>query len=342
MLAVRLLVRDALVKPLLHYPGSKWGAAPWIIRHFPAHTAYVEPFFGSGAVLMRKPPVRSELANDINGAVVAFFRMVRDAPQELAAAIAMTPYARDELAAARTDLHGDLTDLEKARRLAILGWQTRGGAQRRHPAWRFDMHGDARKSLSGTWADLPGRILAVADRFRTVAIENRPALEVIEKCSARQGEKILIYADPPYLFGSTDERLYDHDMRTVDDHLELLGRLDAHPGPVVLSAYDHPAYTERLASWVRVTRKSRNQSNAARLEILWLNPVAARQASLDLLMDDLDQEYSERTLVDEAKSPASLAGAAGSDLRDTPAERTIIRDDSVRGLSMVLDDTGPA
>lgn len=269
------------LKPVLRYPGAKWGIGPWVVSHFPPHDAYIEPFFGSGAVLMRKLPSRSELANDLDASVVAFFRVLRDQPQELAAALAMTPYSRDELLASR-EPGDDLDDVEKARRLAVSCWQTRGGAQsRRRPGWRFDMYGAANKSLAGTWATLPARILAIAQRFASVAIENRPALEVIDLVRAR-GHQTLIYADPPYLLGSIDQRLYRHGMKTEAEHLELLEALDRHPGPVVLSAYPNRLYTERLAHWQSATHASRNQVNELRTEVLWMNTRASGHGQLRL------------------------------------------------------------
>ncbi len=39
------------MKAVLKYPGSKWSLAKWIINFFPDHHSYLEPFFGSGAVL---------------------------------------------------------------------------------------------------------------------------------------------------------------------------------------------------------------------------------------------------------------------------------------------------
>ena len=36
---------------LLNYPGAKWGMAPEIVALMPPHRSYLEPFFGSGAVL---------------------------------------------------------------------------------------------------------------------------------------------------------------------------------------------------------------------------------------------------------------------------------------------------
>lgn len=41
---------------LLNYPGAKWGMAKQICSLMPAHRSYLEPFFGSGAVLFNKPP----------------------------------------------------------------------------------------------------------------------------------------------------------------------------------------------------------------------------------------------------------------------------------------------
>lgn len=37
---------------IMKYPGAKWALAEWIIAHFPPHHSYLEPFFGSGAVLL--------------------------------------------------------------------------------------------------------------------------------------------------------------------------------------------------------------------------------------------------------------------------------------------------
>ena len=274
------------IQPVLRYPGAKWGLAPWIIRHLPPHEAYVEPFFGSGAVLLRKDPSRSELVNDIDGNVVAFFRVLRDRPEDLARVLALTPYAREELHLARGPEIDD--DLERARRLAVACWQTRGGAlSRRHPGWRFDIHGAANQSLAATWATLPERVVEAALRMRHVAIDNRPALHILE-LARRRGEQTLVYADPPYLGRTLQDgrtaqqfRLYLHEM-TLPEHVELLEALDRHPGPVVLSGYPSDLYAARLTHWTTVAHTSRNQVHDVRTEVLWLNPVAARQATLDL------------------------------------------------------------
>ena len=51
------------MKAIVKYPGGKWGLAKWIISFFPPHHTYLEPFFGSGAVLFRKPRNDIETVN---------------------------------------------------------------------------------------------------------------------------------------------------------------------------------------------------------------------------------------------------------------------------------------
>ncbi|MBQ3215733.1 MAG: DNA adenine methylase, partial [Oscillospiraceae bacterium] len=65
---------------LINYPGSKWGMAKEIVSLMPSHRSYLEPYFGSGAVLFNKPPSAIETINDIDGEVVNFFEILRKLP----------------------------------------------------------------------------------------------------------------------------------------------------------------------------------------------------------------------------------------------------------------------
>jgi len=85
-----------ITRPALRYHGGKWKIAKWIIEHFPEHVCYCEPFGGGASVLLRKAPSRIEVYNDINTLVVNFFRVLRERPAELMAAIELTPYSREE------------------------------------------------------------------------------------------------------------------------------------------------------------------------------------------------------------------------------------------------------
>ena len=61
---------------IIKYPGAKWGIAEWIISHFPPHHSYLEPFFGSGAVLFNKQRSAIETVNDLDGNVVNLFEWI--------------------------------------------------------------------------------------------------------------------------------------------------------------------------------------------------------------------------------------------------------------------------
>ncbi|WP_021880604.1 DNA adenine methylase [Paenibacillus sp. P22] len=109
------------VPRILHYPGSKWSMADWIISHMPEHSTYLEPFFGSGAVLFNKEPAVLETVNDLDGDVVNLFRVVRERPEELAHALRWTPYARSEYLAAHEAV---VDEIDQARRFLVRCWQS--------------------------------------------------------------------------------------------------------------------------------------------------------------------------------------------------------------------------
>src|SRR5882757_5330119 len=83
-------------RPALRYHGGKWLMAPFIIRHFPAHRIYVEPFGGGASVLIRKARSYAEIYNDLDDEVVNVFRVLRDQGPQLREALQLTPFARSE------------------------------------------------------------------------------------------------------------------------------------------------------------------------------------------------------------------------------------------------------
>ena len=84
------------MKPPMSYAGGKQLIADRVIELLQPHDHYIEPFFGSGAVLFAKSPSRLETVNDLDDRLVNFWRVLRDRPEELAWACAMTPHSRQE------------------------------------------------------------------------------------------------------------------------------------------------------------------------------------------------------------------------------------------------------
>lgn len=256
------------IKPILKYPGSKYSAAPWIVSQFPAHTHYLEPFFGSGIVLLNKPQSTHEAINDVDDNIVNLFRVLRERGDELARLIELTPWARAEYEVCKHERSSD--SIEQARRFVVQCWQGHGSsAGGRGSGWKHGGRNGAKQMVTETWARIPDRIRAVIERLRMVEIEHRPALEVIDRYATKE---TLIYADPPYPKSTRNGRFYTHDYMTDADHADLLDVLDQHSGPVVLSGYACALYDDRLVHWARRTKEVQAESGGTRTEVLWLNP----------------------------------------------------------------------
>lgn len=253
------------MRTLLNYPGAKWGMAREIVALMPPHRSYLEPFFGSGAVLFNKPPSAIETVNDIDGDIVNFFTVLREYPTELAADIAMTPYSREVFDDAYEN-RGD-SDYSRAYYFAIRAKMGHGFKTNQKTGFKIDVYARERAYCVDCWNRLPGDLLEAAMRLKSVQIENRPALDLIRKFNH---DNVLIYADPPYLLNTRGGKQYRYEM-TEQDHVELLDALKQHKGSVILSGYPSELYDRELAGWERITRKAYNQNADQRTEVLWCN-----------------------------------------------------------------------
>ena len=257
------------MKPALKYPGAKWNIAKWIISHFPPHTTYLEPFFGSGAVFFNKPPSKVETINDIDGNVVNLFRVIREKPEELAALIEMTPWAREEYYSS-FEKSGD--SVEDARRFLVRTWQAFASDTSKKTGWRHERQGQQGRNAVKIWESLSDRAIVAAKRLKYAQIEQRDAIELIKSYCF---DTVLIYADPPYLRETRTNTLYSNEM-TNEQHQELLVALNAHLGTVLLSGYDCELYSGLLENWHKATKRTTAEMGRTREEILWINPAGGK------------------------------------------------------------------
>lgn len=269
------------MKPPVPYFGSKQTLAPWIVSLLPPHEHYVEPYCGSLAVLLAKAPSAHETVNDRSQVLMTFWRVLRDRPDELVRACALTPHGRAEFDAAWQDADDEL---ELARRVWVRLTQSRGGSLRK-TGWRHYIEPTSASSMPAYLDGYRDRLAAGAERLMRVSLECRPALEMIAAYGSRPG--CLLYVDPPYPGDlRTHSNRYEHEMRDEAEHRELAEALWDCSAAVVLSGYPSPLYDELYDGWHR-EQISASTGNArdgerARTEVLWSNRPLGSQLALDL------------------------------------------------------------
>jgi DNA adenine methylase len=264
------------MRAILKYPGSKWSIADWIIRNFPKHHSYVEPFFGSGAVFFSKPPSAIETINDLDDDVINLFTCIRDNSDVLARKITMTPYSRkvyDESFEIKPQ-----NEIDKALQFLIRCWQGHGFRTNGYKVgWKNDVQGRENMYAVYNWYRLPQWVMNIVDRLKQVQIEHRPAIEVIKRFNY---PNVLIYADPPYLLNTRTAKQYKHEM-TEQDHVELLETLLQHKGKIILSGYQSNLYDEILKGWCKESIEGRAEYYGEdRKEVIWMNFEPVSQMSL--------------------------------------------------------------
>lgn len=255
------------MKAIIKYPGSKWSIADWIIDFFPEHHSYLEPFFGSGAILFNKPRSNIETINDLDGNVVNLFEWIKKDPERLAHEIYFIPYARqvyeDAFASVPDDSFGKAVNFFIRLNMGH-GFRTTG----EKVGWKNDVQGRERAYASQDWVKLPEKIMQAAERLRGVQIENRPAIEIIQRFNYKN---VPIYFDPPYMPGVRHGKQYRHEMYDRKSHAELLEVAKAHKGPVLISGYETELYNDMLKGWHKEKTTCYTHACSKKKEVVWMN-----------------------------------------------------------------------
>ncbi|MBM4032098.1 MAG: DNA adenine methylase [Planctomycetes bacterium] len=256
------------------YYGGKFSHLDFILPLLPTRfTHFCEPFGGSAAVLINRPPAPVETYNDLDSEVANFFRCLRDEGKELIRLISLTPFSREELVKANTPEPG-LSPMERARRFFVRARQTRTGLAQTSSEGRW-AHCvlTSRAGMAGAvsrWLGSIDGLPEIVQRLQRVQIENAPAIEVIRRYDSPD---TLFYCDPPYPHEARgDVKAYGFEM-TDREHAELAEVLRGARGAVAVSGYRCPLMDRLYEGWQRVDAPTRlcNSSKGERTESVWLN-----------------------------------------------------------------------
>lgn len=267
--------------------------ADMIADMLPRHECYVEVFGGSGAVLFTKTPSKVEVYNDLDSAVINFFRCLQSwaTGPELMRKLALTPFSREECYWAFDHIDDEMLEpSERARAFYILAHQSFSAKMNKSKSWGgVTTHvNEARAWMAG----VDGLDKFVA-RLQSVMIEHYSWDKVLD---IYDGPDTCFYCDPPYMPETRNGSEYRYDMVT-QDHIQLLNTIRECRGMVLLSGYESDLYTELIPDWHKVelstsatmAAKTRatgikgpgaSKDRSPRKEVLWIKPGGLVQTSL--------------------------------------------------------------
>jgi DNA adenine methylase len=288
------------------YYGGKFSHLDFLLPLLPTtFTHFCEPFGGSAAVLINRPPAPVETYNDLDSEVTNFFGCLRDHGDELIRAISLTPFSRQELVRACCP-EANLPEIERARRFFVRARQTRTGLAQTSSEGRWAACVlTSRAAMAGAvsrWLGSVEGLPQIVQRLQRVQIENAPAIEVIRRYDSPE---TLFYCDPPYPHQTRgDSKAYGYEMAD-DEHENLAEVLRSVHGAVAISGYRCALMDRLYSGWIRVDANTRlcNSSKGKRTESVWMNydPESFSRAAGYNILEDRTLYLFERPAVYFAK-----------------------------------------
>lgn len=218
-----------------------------MLRHIlpliPKHTVYTEAFVGGAALYFAKEPVDVEVINDINGALVNFYRVLKSDFSALKKRIDATLHSREEheFSIIIYEFPRYFEPIDRAWSLWVLSKQS--FASMLDGSWGYDKQNNtlSRKIqfAKNDFTEILSR------RLEQTQIENTDALRIIE---SRDSPDAFHFVDPPY-FNSDCGHYAGYNFMDFQNLLELLAGVQ---GKFMLTMFPHEYLTEVISAnkWV--------------------------------------------------------------------------------------------
>jgi DNA adenine methylase len=244
---------------ILNRLGNKTKLADQIVRYFPPHRAYVEPFFGAGGMYFNKTPrAKYNFLNDLDDDVYNLFRQVLDNREELVEWLLRVPISETQFFE-WGDGKREETPVLNAVRFLVLS--------------NYGLYGKA-NTLRHGMVNPRGMILKQMDEtfeaVRNAQFLNVDFRKLFGRLDYRSNvEEFFCYCDPPYL--DTDDN-YSNSF-TEQDSRDLFDALADTGMRWAMSEFDHPfilAQTEERGLNLHYLGERQNLGNR-RTEVLVTN-----------------------------------------------------------------------
>lgn len=243
------------------------------------YTIYASAFFGGGADLFFHPPLgASETANDIDGNVVNFFKVLQTPAlfEEFRKLCELTPYSEEVFEASKALLRvfgyfGE--SVNRAYHFFIVNRLSRGGSG--------ESFNTRTKRLRRQFSEQVSSYLSSIENLQTFA-ERLKYVEFRKMCfkdfiPMYDSPETFHFLDPTYLPETRVAGTYANEM-TPEDHVDLLRILATCEGKFMLCGYPSKMYEDaaELHGWKSKTFKVKKSSSSAETkpvadETIWMN-----------------------------------------------------------------------
>ena len=223
-----------IIRAPFGWAGSKHKIVNQIIPHLPYRKIYVEPFGGSGVVLLNRYESDLEIFNDRYAGITCFYRCIRNKEkmEKLIERLDLTIHSREEFIWCKETWENVNDDVERAARWFYMISYSFSTLGRNWARCRFAELGNIAGKIKNRLKEFP----IIHKRFEYVQIENVDWRECLKDYDS---SKTVFYIDPPYI--ETPPGTYKHTM-LKNDHRELLDIIFNLKGFVGLSGYANPLY----------------------------------------------------------------------------------------------------
>lgn len=212
---------------ILRRLGNKQAIAKDIIKYFPEHKIYIEPFFGAGGMFFNKRKAQHNIMNDLDSDVFNLFDIVVNRKNDFLELLELTPYSSELFEYWKTNKETE--PLRKALRFVYL---SNFGFLGQETCIKMDTRNhkeNALLNLNKTIAFLKDCSLKFTNN------DFRKAIKSISLSEENNIEKTFIYCDPPYL-GTADN--YSNSF-TEQDSIDLFDCLQATGCKFAMSEFDN-------------------------------------------------------------------------------------------------------
>jgi len=243
---------------ILNRLGNKEKIAHKIIRYFPKHDIYMEPFFGAGGLYFNKPKAKYNFLNDLDDDVYNLFRQIIDNKEELITLMKTVPITETQFKEWGKGKREQTPILNAIRFLVISNYGLYGKPDTLRVG-AVNPRGMILNGIENTFNYLADAYFFKCD-FR----------KFFDKCDYKTNKhKTFCYADPPYLNTGSN---YSDDF-TEKDSLDLFNLLESSGVRWAMSEFNHPFIIEqaekRNLTILRIGER-KNLKNK-RIEILVMN-----------------------------------------------------------------------